>query len=66
MTRLLFTLLTLSVAFSAAAQSDSLYSLEEVVVTANRFSQKQINTGKVMTVIKRNEIENSPFLAIGE
>jgi vitamin B12 transporter len=66
MTRLLFTLLTLSVAFSAAAQSDSSYSLEEVVVTANRFSQKQINTGKVMTVIKRNEIENSPFLSIGE
>ena len=66
MTRLLFALLTLSVAFSAAAQSDSSYSLEEVVVTANRFSQKQINTGKVMTVIKRNEIENSPFLSIGE
>jgi len=52
--------------FSAAAQFDSSYSLDEVVVTANRFTQKQINTGKVITVIKRKEIENSPFVSIGE
>ena len=58
--------LLIALSLSATAQFDSSYSLDEVVVTANRFSQKQINTGKVITVIKRKEIENSPFASIGE
>lgn len=48
------------------AQSDSSTVLNEVVVTANRFPQKQVNTGKVMTVITRSEIERSPFNTLGE
>jgi len=47
------------------AQQDSA-TLEEVVVTANRFEQKQNNTGKLITVISRKEIEKSPFNSIGE
>lgn len=66
MTKIFITCMLMAFSFSAAAQFDSSYSLDEVVVTANRFTQKQINTGKVITVIKRKEIENSPFVSIGE
>ena len=49
------------------AQSDSTAKeLESVVITANRFPQKQINTGKVLTVISRKEIDESPFNQLGE
>ncbi len=66
MTRIFMTCMLIAFSLSVAAQFDSSYSLDEVVVTANRFTQKQINTGKVITVIKRKEIENSPFVSIGE
>jgi vitamin B12 transporter len=56
----------IAISIGASAQFDSSYSLDEVVVTANRFTQKQINTGKVITVIKRKEIENSSFVSLGE
>ena len=50
----------------AKAQSDSSKQLNEIVVTANRFPQKQVNTGKVMTVINKQEIERSPHASLGE
>jgi vitamin B12 transporter len=51
----------------ANAQSDSTTKgLNEIVVTANRFPQKQLMTGKVMTVITRKDIEESPFTQVGE
>jgi vitamin B12 transporter len=50
----------------AVAQGDSSRTLDEVVVTANRFPQKQINTGKVVTVIPRSVIEKSSGMNIGE
>ena len=66
MTKIFMTCMLIVFSISATAQFDSSYSLDEVVVTANRFTQKQINTGKVITVIKKKEIENSPFVTIGE
>lgn len=48
------------------AQIDSTASLDEIVITANRIPQKQINTGKVMSVITRADIERSGFLSLGE
>lgn len=66
MTKFFMSCMLIALSLSATAQFDSSYSLDEVVVTANRFSQKQMNTGKVITVIKRKEIENSPFASIGE
>ena len=66
MTKIFMTCMLIVFSISASAQFDSSYSLDEVVVTANRFTQKQINTGKVITVIKKKEIENSPFVTIGE
>ena len=52
--------LALILCIGAKAQKDTAaLPLEEVVVTANRFPQKQNTTGKVVTVIDRESIENS-------
>lgn len=57
-----FTLLTALLAGSTAfAQKDtvSTRTLDEVVVTANKLEQKQSTTGKVITVIGKDQIEKS-------
>ena len=42
------------------AQSDSTYkSLDEIVLTANKYPQKQSTTGKVLTVISRQTLEQN-------
>lgn len=43
----------------AQAQIDSAKTLDEVVFTANKSSQKQSTTGKVLTVISRQTLENN-------
>jgi vitamin B12 transporter len=49
------------------AQTDSATkSLDEVIVTANRFPQKQNTTGKVVTIIPRSVIEKSSGFGLGE
>ena len=60
-------LVALFFSVSAFSQSDSLStSLQEIVVTANRFPQKQINTGKILTVITREQIEKTPNVNLAE
>jgi vitamin B12 transporter len=44
---------------SQAGMQDTAKSLNEVVVTANKFPQKQSTTGKVITVITKEQIEKS-------
>lgn len=41
------------------AQEDTTKSLNEVVVTANKFPQKQNTTGKVITVVTQQQIQRS-------
>lgn len=41
------------------AQQDSSKSLDEIIITANRFEQKQSQTGKVITVIGKDVLEKS-------
>jgi vitamin B12 transporter len=41
------------------AQDSASYSLDAVVVTANKYPQKQSSTGKVLTVINRTQLENN-------
>ena len=48
------------------AQNDSIGNLNEVVVTANRFQQKQNNTGKVISVITQKEIQSTPYQSVAE
>ena len=53
--------------FLSSAQSDTAASsLDEVVVTANRFPQKQQQTGKVLTVIPRAVLDQSMGKNLGE
>ena len=52
-------LMLLTLLFSAkmvSAQQDTT-TLDEVVVTANKMAQKQSNTGKVVTVITKSDLE---------
>ena len=50
----------LLVATAILAQQDtSTHPLDEVVVTANKIAQKQSSTGKVVTVISKEQIEKS-------
>ena len=52
---------------NVSAQTDSTSpSLQEVVVTANRFEQKQSQTGKVMVVINRATLDANRGRNIGE
>ncbi|MCU7551323.1 TonB-dependent receptor [Chitinophagaceae bacterium LB-8] len=44
---------------SQAGLQDTAKSLNEIVVTANKFPQKQSTTGKVITVINKEQIEKS-------
>lgn len=50
------------------AQKDSLPTnlLDEVVVTANKMEQKQSTTGKVITVITKEQIERNPGKTIAQ
>jgi vitamin B12 transporter len=45
------------------AQSDSTKMLDEVTVTASKFPQKSLETGKVVIVISKDEIESSRDLS---
>ncbi|HEX8277886.1 MAG TPA: TonB-dependent receptor plug domain-containing protein, partial [Segetibacter sp.] len=62
MTRKLLTTAFIFTAVAAAnAQTDTIAGnkLDEVIVTANKFPQKQSTTGKVITVITKDEIEKN-------
>jgi vitamin B12 transporter len=47
------------------AQQDST-SLEEVVITSNKYPKKQAETGKVITIISREQLEKSGGRTLGE
>ncbi|HEX8676148.1 MAG TPA: TonB-dependent receptor plug domain-containing protein, partial [Segetibacter sp.] len=61
MTKIFSTTLFIFAALFATAQKDTLEGnkLDEVIVTANKYPQKQSTTGKVITVITREQIEKS-------
>lgn len=48
------------------AQQDSTKKLDEVVVTATKFPVKQSQTGKVVTVISKEQIEKSGGKTVGQ
>ena len=41
------------------AQTDSSKTLQAVVLTANKIEQKQIETGKVLTVISQQQLQKA-------
>jgi vitamin B12 transporter len=51
----------------AQAQKDTATkTLDEVIITANKFPQKQSTTGKVITVIRKEQIEKSSGSTVGQ
>ncbi|MBC7850938.1 MAG: TonB-dependent receptor [Chitinophagaceae bacterium] len=61
-----FVLAALIISSTAHAQDSSSSILEEVIVTANKIPQKQSTTGKVITVITRQELEKSSGRTVGQ
>jgi vitamin B12 transporter len=68
MSKKISTLIVLSAVLHAAAQKDtsSTRLLDEVVVTANKIEQKQSTTGKVVTVIGKEELQRSAGKSVGQ
>ncbi len=50
----------------AQGQQDSTKTLDEIIVTANKFQQKQSETGKVVTIITQDQLQKSAGKSIGE
>lgn len=68
MTRILTLLTLLLITSCLYAQDDTtrVTSLEEVVFTANKYPKKQSETGKVLTVIGREQLERSSGKTLAE
>ncbi len=68
MSKKILTLIALGAAINASAQKDTLSGkpLDEVVVTANKIEQKQSTTGKVVTVIGKEELQRSSGKTVGQ
>lgn len=61
MTKKLFSAIFILVSITVHSQTDTLSGnpLDEVIVTANKYPQKQSTTGKVITVITKDQIEKN-------
>ncbi|MBX2932160.1 MAG: TonB-dependent receptor [Chitinophagaceae bacterium] len=69
MSKKILTLIALSAAIYATAQKDTLHGgkLDDVIVTtANKVAQKQSTTGKVITVISKEQIEKSSAKTVSQ
>ncbi len=60
-----FVLAAIMISSQSQAQQDST-SLEEVVITSNKYPKKQAETGKVITIISREQLEKSGGRTLGE
>jgi len=65
MKRKTFTVAALIISSQLSAQKDTA-TLGEVIVTANKFEQKQGQTGKVITVITREQLEKNSGKSISQ
>ncbi|MBN8674370.1 MAG: TonB-dependent receptor [Chitinophagales bacterium] len=65
MKKLFFVLAAGMIGSQLQAQQDST-SLEEVVITSNKYPKKQSETGKVITIISREQLEKNGGRTLGE
>src|SRR5215213_8813266 len=61
-----FAVAALFISSQLAAQTDSSKTLDPVVLTANKLPQKQSSTGKVISVISKEQIEKSAGRTIAQ
>jgi len=67
MTKTLTLLIFVCISSCALAQdTTTITSLDEVVFTANKYPKKQSETGKVLTVIGREQLDRSSGKTLGE
>lgn len=67
MTKILTVLVLLTIPFCVFSQDSTVVSsLEEVVYTANKYPKKQSETGKVITVVGRDQLERSGGKTLAE
>lgn len=66
MKRNLFVLAAVIISTQLQAQDTTGISLDEVVLTANKYPQKQSETGKVITVINRSQLEKNTGKSLSE
>jgi vitamin B12 transporter len=59
MNKKILSLAMLAISYPAIAQQDTTKNLDPVTVTANKIEQKQSTTGKVVTVITKEQLEKS-------
>ena len=64
--RKIFVVTALIISSQLIAQQDSSKSLDPVILTATKLPQKQSSTGKVITVISREQIEKSSGRTVGQ
>lgn len=61
-----FVLAAVIISSTVQAQDSTGTSLDEVVLTANKYPKKQSETGKVITIINRQQLERSGGKTLGE
>lgn len=66
MKKTLLALTAITISSQLFAQQDSLHTLDEVVITASKYPRKQSETGKVLNVITRQQIEQNAGKTLGE
>ena len=67
MKKKIFVVAALIISGRLIAQSDTTgRSLDEVILTSNKYPKKQSETGKVVTVINRQQLERSSGKSVGE
>lgn len=59
-------LAAITISSQLCAQQDTLRTLDEVVITASKYPRKQSETGKVLTVITRRQIEENAGKTLAE
>ena len=61
-----FVLAAVIISSTAKSQDTTGTSLDEVVITASKYPKKQSETGKVITVISRQQLEKSGGATLSE
>lgn len=66
MKKKLFIVAAVLISSRSFAQQDTTKTLDEVIITANKFVQKQSETGKVITIISTRQLEQNKGRTVGE
>ncbi len=66
MKKKIFVVAAVIISSHSFSQQDTTKTLDEVILTANKYPKKQSETGKVVTIINRQQLEKSSGKTLGE